>query len=113
MGRMCKLYDGQAWLKNKGNKGKRFGVNSARCTSLLYTTPHRLLAEVRPKLCKYGEGLTTRFLILYDEKPNGSGKIGLWEQEVASINVNNSPIKTMDIVFNRIALEHETPIEYM
>ena len=112
MERMCKLYDGGQWLKTQGNKAKRVGVNSARATALMFTTPRRILAEVWPKLCKYGEGLTARFMIFYDEKPNGNDRVGLREQEMASRAVTNSPIKTMDTVFGRIAFEHETNVEY-
>ncbi len=72
MSRLCKLYDGDSWFVIKGSKGKRTGVNEARCTFLALCTANEFLKDIWPKAVSAKNGFPDRILFMYQPEQNKS-----------------------------------------
>ena len=104
---MCRLYDGGMWAVTKGNK--RQIIEHARVTMLLFTTPARFQSEVWKKVVKNQDGLDDRFLITFVKK---EWNLTTPQRMEAGEELQNSPIRSLNDVYNKIFIEHKTPRVY-
>ena len=102
MDRLCKLYDGDYWYQIKGSKANRVGTESAKVALSCFTTPRRFLEEIWPKILNCKNGLADRILILYGQRDS----ISLDETAQFADNLDQSPIKNLNHLYERIYTEH-------
>ena len=102
MDRLCKLYDGDYWYQTKGSKAKRIGTASAKVALSCFTTPRRFLEEIWPKILNCKNGLADRILILYGQRDS----ISLDETAQFAHNLDRSPMKNLNHLYERIYTEH-------
>ncbi|PFX15898.1 hypothetical protein AWC38_SpisGene19866 [Stylophora pistillata] len=91
--------------------GKRVGVQCAKMTMSIFTTPRRFLTEIWPKVVSCKNGLADRILFLCQERVRREIK----EIEVFSTQlVEERAVKSLGTVYEQIDVEHhqENAIEY-
>ena len=107
--RICKLYDGGWWSQTKSTKAKGRKIDNARLSTLLFTTPSRLISDIWRKVVAFEDGLAERFLITYAERERKTTP----EVEAAKEYVRTtSHIKNLHNVYTKIYMEHEEQREY-
>ena len=86
----------------KRSKAKRVGTSSAKITLSCFTLTWHFLEEIWPKILNCKNGLAGRIMILYGQRDS----ISLDETAEYADNLDESPIKNLNHLYERIYTEH-------
>ena len=105
MSRLCKLYDGDSWFAIKGSKGKRTGVNEARCAFLALCTANDFLKDIWPKAVSAKNGFPDQILFMYQPDP---GKTTLTDigDNLKKLQDEYGALQSLNGVFEDIFVRH-------
>jgi hypothetical protein len=102
---LCKLYDGDSWYVIKGAKGKRKGVNEARCAFLALCTANDFLKDIWPKAVSAKNGFPDRILFMY-QPDLGKATLSEIGENLTKLQEEYGALQSPNGVFENIYIRH-------